>query len=125
MIDRADLEETTEFNPQFDANGLIPCITTCAQTGTVLMFAFMNMEALEKTIETREAHYYSRSRKQLWHKGATSGAIQKVTSIRTDCDQDCIWISVSVEKDENSTCHTGRKSCFYRELDKNLKLKMI
>lgn len=112
-MNKKELEETLRFNPTFDDNGLIPCIATCAESGDVLMFAFMNKEALYKTIETGEAHYWSRSRNELWHKGATSGHIQKVTEMRTDCDQDCIWIKV---KTDQGSCHTGRKTCFYREV---------
>ncbi len=115
-MNKKEIEEGTEFTPKFDAHGLIPCITTCVETRKVLMFAFMNAEALSKTIETGEAHYWSRSRNCLWHKGATSGFTQKVVEMRTDCDQDCILISVRVNKDGASegTCHTGRDSCFYR-----------
>ena len=118
-MDKKELEETLEFCPNFDGKGLIPCITTDVSSGEVLMFAFMNREALDKTIETGEAHYYSRSRQELWHKGATSGHTQKVVSMRTDCDQDCIWISVEA----GIACHTGRKSCFYREIKRKTELK--
>lgn len=116
MIDKKDLEEGLKFNPKFDNNGLIPCITTCAETDDVLMFAFMNAEALSKTIETGEVHYWSRSRQELWHKGATSGHIQKVVEMRTDCDQDCIWVKVTTDV---GSCHTGRRSCFYRKITSN------
>ncbi len=112
MSSKKDLEETLNFTPKFDNNGLIPCICTCEENGDVLMFAFMNRQALEKTIEIGEVHYYSRSRDELWHKGATSGMVQYVTEIRTDCDQDCIWIKVK----PIPSCHTGRKSCFYRKI---------
>lgn len=108
-----DLEESTSFTPRYNEQGLIPCITTSAKTGKVLMFAWMNEEALHKTIETREVHYWSRSRGELWHKGATSGHVQKVVEIRTDCDQDCILISAEVNGEEIA-CHTNRESCFYR-----------
>lgn len=118
-MDKKQLEQTLDFNPQFDNSGLIPCITTDALTGEVLMFAFMNREALEKTIETGEMHYYSRSRKELWHKGATSGNIQHVVELRTDCDQDCIWATVQT----GNACHTGQKSCFYRVIESKDKLK--
>jgi len=122
MSDNTELEETLEFLPKFDDKGLIPCICSCAKSGDVLMFAFMNEESLHKTIETSQAHYYSRSRKCLWHKGATSGYTQKVIEMRTDCDQDCIWIKVEIntpegENTEQSACHTGRKTCFYRKLE--------
>ena len=113
-MDKNQIEEGLTFTPKFDDNGLIPCICQSAKTGKVLMFAFMNEEALNKTIETGEAHYWSRSRSELWHKGATSGHVQKVTQITTDCDQDCILISV--ETDEDIACHTGRSSCFYRKI---------
>ena len=117
-MNKKQLEETLEFTPKFDDKGLIPCICTCEKTGDVLMFAFMNEEALTKTIQSGEAHYYSRSRKELWHKGATSGQIQKIVEIRTDCDQDCIWIKVK----ETHSCHTGRKSCFYRHVNSRTNL---
>lgn len=122
MPDKKSLEEGLIFTPQFDQNGLIPCITTDADDGDVLMFAFMNQEALEKTLETGEAHYWSRSRACLWHKGASSGYTQKIIEMRTDCDQDCIWIKVRVTVPEGkgeghkAACHTGRKTCFYREV---------
>lgn len=118
-MDKKQLEETDQFKPQFNADGLIPCITTSAKTGKVLMFAWMNEEALNKTIETGEIHYYSRSRGELWHKGATSGNIQKVEEIRTDCDQDCIWISAEVQAEKEIACHTGRESCFYRLINRS------
>jgi phosphoribosyl-AMP cyclohydrolase len=110
-----DLEEGSAFTPVFDAQGLMPCITISAKTGKVLMLAYMNREALDKTIETREAHYWSRSRKELWHKGATSGHIQHVTEMRIDCDQDCLLLTVKM--DEETSCHTGRETCFYRVMD--------
>lgn len=118
-MDKKQLEETLEFAPQFDDKGLIPCITTDDTSGEVLMFAFMNREALDKTMETGEMHYYSRSRQELWHKGATSGNIQSVTELRTDCDQDCIWACVQT----GIACHTGKKSCFYRAIESKSKLK--
>lgn len=107
------VEEGNELAPKFDENGLIACVTTSAKTGEVLMLGYMNEEALKKTIETGEAHYFSRSRQVLWHKGATSGLIQKVEEMRIDDDQDAVWISVSMEGDEAS-CHVGYRSCFYR-----------
>ncbi len=117
-----NIEETLEFTPKFDDKGLIPCICTCEDTGEVLMFAFMNKESLAKTLETGEAHYYSRSRQELWHKGATSGQIQKIVEMRTDCDQDCIWIKVK----QTPACHTGRNSCFYRviKMEDNSRINM-
>ncbi len=106
------VEEGTDLAPKFDADGLIACVTTSASTGEVLMLGYMNEEALRKTIETGEAHYFSRSRKVLWHKGATSGLIQKVKEMRIDDDQDAVWISVEIPGD--ASCHVGYRSCFYR-----------
>jgi phosphoribosyl-AMP cyclohydrolase len=106
------VEEGTELAPKFDEQGLIACVTTAAGTGEVLMLGYMNEEALRKTIETGEAHYYSRSRKVLWHKGATSGLVQKVKEMRIDDDQDAVWISVEIPGD--ASCHVGYRSCFYR-----------
>ena len=106
------VEEGTELAPKFDENGLIACVTTAANTGEVLMLGYMNAEALSKTIETGEAHYYSRSRKVLWPKGATSGLVQKVREMRIDDDQDAVWISVEIPGD--ASCHVGYRSCFYR-----------
>lgn len=125
-----DMEEGLAFTPRFDANGLMPCIAVCHETGRVLMMAYVNAQALAKTLETGEAHYWSRSRNALWHKGATSGFLQKVHEMRTDCDQDCLLISVTVVRPANAlteegTCHTGRESCFYRAVDlKGLKDKL-
>ncbi len=110
-----DLEEGAVFTPRFDADGLIACITLDARDGTILMFAFMNAEALRLTLETGIAHYWSRSRQSLWRKGDTSGQVQKVTEIRTDCDQDVLLMKVEPGGD-GGACHTGRKSCFYRRL---------
>ncbi|MGL4812986.1 MAG: phosphoribosyl-AMP cyclohydrolase [Beijerinckiaceae bacterium] len=107
------LEEDLIFAPRFDASGLITCVTTDADTNTLLMVAHMNAEALRKTIETGEAWYWSRSRQSLWHKGDTSGQIQTVVEMRTDCDQDALWLRVRVAGD-GGCCHTGRRSCFYR-----------
>ena len=106
------VEEGTELAPKFDESGLIACVTTAANSGEVLMLGYMNQEALEKTIQTGEAHYYSRSRKVLWHKGATSGLVQKVREMRIDDDQDAVWISVEIPGD--ASCHVGYRSCFYR-----------
>lgn len=113
---KSELEEGTLFTPRFDDNGLIVCVTTDTHTGAVLMVAYMNAEALRRTIETGAAHYWSRSRKSLWRKGDTSGQVQTVTEIRVDCDQDAILLRVSVGGDGNS-CHTGRKTCFYRRVE--------
>ena len=105
------VEEGKELCPKFDGNGLIPVVTTDVKTGNLLMHAYMNREALELTIDKREAHYYSRSRKCVWHKGATSGFIQEVKKIMIDDDQDCIWLQVDVKG--QASCHVGYKSCFY------------
>ncbi len=107
----AEREEGLSFQPKFDASGLLTCVATDAATGEVLMVAHMNDEALRKTIATGEAWYYSRSRKALWRKGETSGQTQRVVEMRTDCDQDAVWIRV---EQVGAACHTGRKSCFYR-----------
>jgi phosphoribosyl-AMP cyclohydrolase len=108
-----ELEHGAALAPRFDANGLIAAVTTHAETGEVLMFAWMNAEALALTLETREAHYFSRSRNALWHKGATSGQIQRVVEARIDCDQDAVWLKVLPQGD-GGACHTGARSCFYR-----------
>lgn len=108
------VEEGTELAPKFDEHGLIPCITTASGSGEVLMLGYMNEEALRKTIETGEAHYYSRSRKVLWHKGATSGLVQKVLEMRIDDDQDAVWLRVEIPGD--ASCHVGYRSCFYRAI---------
>ena len=113
--DKKALEEGTVFTPCFDADGLIPCITTDSRDGAVLMFAFMNAEALRLTLETGVAHYWSRSRQSLWRKGDTSGQVQKVMEIRTDCDKDVLLLKVEPGGD-GGACHTGRRSCFYRRL---------
>ncbi len=108
------VEEGHELAPKFDAQGLIPCVTTDHASGEVLMVAVMNREALTKTIETGEAHYWSRSRQQLWHKGATSGLEQKVVEMRIDDDQDCVWLRVEIAG--GASCHVGYRSCFYRRV---------
>jgi phosphoribosyl-AMP cyclohydrolase len=110
---QADIEEGKVFAPKFDADGLIPAVVTSAETGEVLMFAYMNEEALARTVETGEAHYWSRSRGGLWRKGEVSGNTQRVVEIRTDCDQDAILLKVEMTGAEAS-CHTGRRTCFYR-----------
>ena len=109
-----DIEEGTAFTPQFDANGLITAVVTDFRSGDVLMVAHMNEEALRKTISSGEAWYYSRSRKVLWKKGETSGHVQRVIELRVDCDQDTLWLKV--EQQGPGACHTGRRSCFYREV---------
>jgi len=108
------VEEGNDLAPKFDANGFIPCVTTDYHSGEVLMVAVMNQEALRRTIETGEAHYFSRSRQQLWHKGATSGLVQKVVEMRIDDDQDCVWLRVEVAG--GASCHVGYRSCFYRKV---------
>ncbi|MDP3330618.1 MAG: phosphoribosyl-AMP cyclohydrolase [Methylococcaceae bacterium] len=109
------VEEGTQLAPKFNQDGLIPCVTTSADSGEVLMLGYMNSEALIRTIETGEAHYCSRSRKVLWHKGANSGLVQHVVEMRIDDDQDAIWLRVSVAGN-GASCHVGYKSCFYRQI---------
>ena len=109
------VEEGNELAPKFDKNGLMPVVTTDAKTGDVLMMGYQNEEALKLTIKTGEAYYWSRSRECLWHKGATSGLIQKVIDIRIDDDQDAIWLNVELQGLEAS-CHVGYRSCFYRSI---------
>jgi phosphoribosyl-AMP cyclohydrolase len=116
LAEKAALEEGTEFAPRFDANGLIVCVTVEAATREILMVAYMNRLALEKTIETGVAHYWSRSRNALWRKGDTSGQTQRVVSLSVDCDQDALMLLVEPGGD-GKACHTGRKSCFYRRLE--------
>ena len=113
MAANKQIELGTDFTPKFDADGLIPAIAQDAQTGQVLMVAYMNVQALQRTIETGQGVYYSRSRKKLWHKGEESGAVQKVQEILIDCDQDCIILKIEVD---HGQCHVGYQSCFYRRL---------
>ncbi len=108
------VEESTELAPKFDENGLIPVVTTDFSSGEVLMQGYMNEEALKKTISLGEAVYFSRSREALWHKGKTSGLIQKIKEIRIDDDQDCVWLRVDVKG--GASCHVGYRSCFYRSI---------
>jgi len=110
-----EVEEGTTFSPKFDNDGLIPVVTTEADTGTLLMVGFMNEEALGLTIETKEAHYWSRSRNILWKKGQTSGLIQHVEELKVDDDQDALWLRVKVGG-SGASCHVGYHSCFYRSL---------
>ena len=110
----AAIEEGKLLSPKFDKDGLIPVVTTDCRTGEVLMHSYMNAEALKKTIESKEAYYWSRSRKSVWHKGEVSGFIQKVIEIRIDDDQDSIWMSVDIGN--GASCHVGYKSCFYRSI---------
>ena len=109
-----EIEEGKYLEPKFDENGLIPVITTDFKNGDILMHGYMNDEALKKTIETKEAHYWSRSRKKIWHKGQISGFVQKVKEIRIDDDQDSIWLSVDIGN--GASCHVGYRSCFYRSI---------
>ena len=109
-----EVEEGKFLSPKFDENGLIPVITTDFQTGGILMHGYMNQEALKKTIETKEVHYWSRSRKKLWRKGQISGFVQKVKEIRIDDDQDSVWLSVDIGN--GASCHVGYRSCFYRSI---------
>ena len=109
-----EVEEGKYLSPKFDENGLIPVITTDYKSGDILMHGYMNEDALKKTIETKEAHYWSRSRKKIWHKGQVSGFVQKVKEIKIDDDQDSIWISVDIGK--GASCHVGYRSCFYRSI---------
>lgn len=108
------VEEGTELAPKFDDRGLIAAVTTDAATGELLMQGYMNAEALRLTIATGEAHYYSRSRRVVWHKGATSGLVQKVEELLIDDDQDCVWLRVNVTG--GASCHVGYRSCFYRRI---------
>lgn len=106
------------LSPRFDANGLVTAITVDATDGAILMLAHMNEEALALTIDTGIAHYWSRSRNALWKKGETSGNLQHVEEIRLDCDQDAVLLKVRVAG-HDATCHTGRRSCFYRRVEKS------
>jgi phosphoribosyl-AMP cyclohydrolase len=110
------LEEGAVLSPSFDADGLIAAVATHAETGEVLMLAWMNAEALTKTMETGEAWYFSRSRGELWHKGATSGQVQVLEELRIDCDQDAVWLKVWPQGD-GGACHTGQRTCFYRTIE--------
>ena len=116
---RVSVEQVAEglaLAPKFDADGLIPCITTDASTSEVLMLGYMNGEALEQTIATGEAHYWSRSRQCLWGKGAASGLIHEVVELRIDDDQDAVWLRVKVAG-SGASCHVGYRSCFYRSVE--------
>lgn len=108
------VEEGNELAPKFDAQGLIPVVTTDMSSGELLMMGYMNEEAFKKTVETSEAHYWSRSRQCLWHKGATSGLVQRVVEMRIDDDQDTVWLRVEVAG--GASCHVGYRSCFYRSI---------
>lgn len=108
-----NIEETRAFTPRFGADGLLPVIAQDDTSGQVLMLAWVNREALDRTLKTGEAHYWSRSRGELWHKGATSGNVQKVSAVLTDCDQDALIYRVIPS---GPACHTGRRTCFYRQV---------
>lgn len=108
-------EESLAFAPRFDADGLIPAIAVDARNADVLMLAWMDREALRLTLETGFVHYFSRSRRKIWKKGATSGALQRVVEVLTDCDQDTILVRAEVAE-RAGTCHTGRTTCFYRRV---------
>ena len=109
-----EVEEGKYLEPKFDENGLIPVVAPDFKTGDILMHGYMNDEALKKTIETKEAHYWSRSRKKIWHKGQISGFVQTVKEIRIDDDQDSVWLSVDIGN--GASCHVGYRSCFYRSI---------
>ena len=109
-----EIEEGSLLSPKFDNDGLIPVITMCSKTKEILMHGYMNVEALKLTIETKEAHYWSRSREQIWHKGKTSGFVQIVKEIRIDDDQDSVWLTVDIG--DGASCHVGYRSCFYRSI---------
>ena len=122
-----EIEEGKYLTPKFDKYGLIPVITTDFHTGDILMHGYMNDEALKKTIENKEAYYWSRSRNKIWHKGQVSGFVQKVKEIRIDDDQDSIWLLVDIGK--GASCHVGYRTCFYRsiplgKIKNNKKLEM-
>ncbi|HET9160817.1 MAG TPA: phosphoribosyl-AMP cyclohydrolase [Caulobacteraceae bacterium] len=112
----AELERGQVLAPRFNADGLIAAVTTDADTGEVLMLAWMNAEALKRTLETGEAWYFSRSRNQLWHKGDTSGQVQILVELRVDCDQDAVLLKVRTQGD-GGACHVGFRSCFYRVVE--------
>jgi phosphoribosyl-AMP cyclohydrolase len=109
------VEESNELAPKFDVNGLIPVVTTDHETGELLMHGYMNEAAFLKSIETSEAHYYSRSRETIWHKGTTSGLVQNIVEMRIDDDQDAVWLRVKVAGN-GASCHVGYRSCFYRSV---------
>ncbi len=114
------VEEGLELAPKFGPDGLLPCVTTDAGSGEVLMLGWMNAEALQLTLTTREAHYWSRSRQVLWHKGGTSGLVQQVVELRIDDDQDAVWLRVRLQagpQADPASCHVGYRSCFYRAVD--------
>jgi phosphoribosyl-AMP cyclohydrolase len=111
-----ELERGSVLAPRFDQSGLIAAVATHAETGEVLMLAWMNAESLKRTLDSGEAHYFSRSRQALWKKGETSGQVQKVVEVRVDCDQDAVWLKVLPQGD-GGACHVGFRSCFYRVVE--------
>ncbi len=117
-----DIENRLSFTPRFDAQGLVTAVVTSAASGDLLMVAHMNADAIAKTLETGEAHFWSRSRAALWRKGETSGNVLKVREIRVDCDQDALWLIADLQG--GSACHTGRASCFYRVLEPGSGLRL-
>lgn len=121
---KQDLEQGQVLSPNFDANGLVAAVATDAKTGEVLMLAWMNDEALARTIESGIAHFWSRSRGKLWRKGETSGNELRVIEMRTDCDQDAIWMRVTIAGNAVA-CHTGARSCFYRVVTANKRLQRV
>ena len=121
MGTKQDIEEGVDFIPKFDDNGLISVVAQDSETGQILMFAYMNRQALELTIQTGYATYFSRSRQKLWKKGEQSGHVQKVEQILVDCDQDCLVLKVTIGAGQ---CHVGYRSCFYRALKKNTEKKL-
>lgn len=121
MTSKQDIEEGLEFTPKFDQEGLLPAIAQDTRTGQILMVAYMNRQALEETLQSGFATYYSRSRGELWKKGQQSGHLQKVEQVLVDCDQDCLVLKVTVDAGQ---CHVGYQSCFYRALKKNADKKL-
>lgn len=117
------IETGTILLPRFNADGLVTAVVSDASTGELLMLAHMNEQALQLTIQTNEAHFFSRSRQEIWHKGATSGNVLHVKEMRIDCDQDAIWLLAELSGD-GAACHTGRKSCFYRRITDSGELEM-
>jgi phosphoribosyl-AMP cyclohydrolase len=122
VASKQNIEEGTEFIPKFDDNGLITAIAQDAKTGQILMVAYMNRQALDLTIQTGYATYFSRARQKIWKKGQESGHLQKVEQILVDCDQDCLLLKVTVDAGQ---CHVGYKSCFYRALSKGTDKKLV
>ena len=114
--DTQALERGEVFTPRFGPDGLIAAVVTHADSGEVLMLAWMNAQALQATLDTGEAHYWSRSRRELWRKGETSGQVQRVAEVRVDCDQDAVWLKVRPQGD-GGACHVGFRSCFYRRVE--------